>query len=105
MKRICTIQIEDSFEKLDVAKAYDCLARLEDLEPKPGIYKAIKNASHGLDIIFLKKSTINLYNLIINGYENQIFKLLKVNNSDQIINKYLTGYSKDEIPFLKNYLH
>lgn len=101
LQKTCLSQAEEGIERLDVAKAYDCLSRIEDLSSAVGIYKAIKNASYGLDVLFLKKNAKNLYNLIITGYENEILKILEAKNSDEIINKYFTGYTEDELPFLK----
>jgi lipopolysaccharide biosynthesis glycosyltransferase len=101
IKKICHKQIENSIERLDVAKAYNCLSRLENLNTKPSVYKAIKNASYSLDVLYTTEGALNLYNLIVSGYEPQILKSLEINNTNDIITKYFTGYIQDERPFLE----
>ncbi|XVN43228.1 MAG: glycosyltransferase [Candidatus Rickettsia vulgarisii] len=101
LEKICHRQIENSVERLDVAKAYNCLSRLENLNTKPAIYKAIKNASYSLDTLYTTDSALNLYNLIVSEYESQILKTLEISNKNDIITKYFTGYIQDEVPFLE----
>lgn len=99
--KLCNFQIEDGKDRIDVARAYDCLLRLRS-NSAPELYKAIKNGSYGLDIIYLKTSSLNLAKLLILGHEQQILEAFGVENINALHKKYFTGLAKDEVPFLEN---
>lgn len=99
--KLCSLQIEDGRERIDVARAYDCLLRLRS-DSIAELYKAIKNGSYGLDTIYLKTHSLNLAKLLVLGHEQQILAAFGLENINDLHKKYFTGFSKDEIPFLEN---
>lgn len=103
LEKICSFHVEDGIDRLEVAKGYDCLLRLYANENSTlvEIYKAIKNGSYGLDVIYTERGAINLVKLIVKGYEKEVKELLGL-ASDLDFTKYYTGYAKDEIPFLNS---
>lgn len=103
LEKICSFQIEDGMQRLEVAKGYDCLLQLynDNDATLPEQYKAIKNGSYGLDAFYTKGTALNLAKLIILGYDKEVKEHLNIKDDEDLL-KYYSGYTKDEISFLNN---
>jgi lipopolysaccharide biosynthesis glycosyltransferase len=102
LEKIYSFYVEDSMERVLVAKGYDRLQCLRIYENSSliQIYKAIKDSSWSLDTLYTQEAALNLAKLIISGYEQQVQSLLDEDKSELL--EYFTGYAYNEVQFLEN---
>jgi UDP-glucose:(galactosyl)LPS alpha-1,2-glucosyltransferase len=102
MERYCNLQIEENIRELEVAKAYDCLAKVNLAKNSPASeYRAIRAGSASLETSYYPAYAQNLANVIIRGFEeeaNAIFVKAKYTGG---VNNFITGNTKDELLLLE----
>ena len=78
IRKICNFELEESTEKIYLAKVYYCLSH-----PKirnngvSNSYNAIKDASYALDIIYSPEYSQNLAKIIVAGHEKKFYQKLR----------------------------
>jgi lipopolysaccharide biosynthesis glycosyltransferase len=104
--KICEFEIDNSIVPMQVAKSYGEYAVFENKKGQE-IYdfKAIKNISYSLNVMKLDVNLLRLAKFLIGEFEREVIEFLgDVKSISDIIQKYFTGYKKDELKFLKKLL-
>lgn len=101
IEKFCLFQVEEAVDRITIAKAYDCLSRIQAANKNvEETYRAIKHSSYALDILYNPKHASNLASIIVKDYKKEILSSFREFTEKDIL-IYFTGYAKDEIPFLK----